>query len=78
MKYMNSFNPSDITDQYVLNTRDNFQKELHRVMTQSHNSTENVDDKREKDLQKHITLLNSLVIQLLKYKNFKRVLAQRI
>ena len=73
---MNSFNTSDVTDQYVLNTCDNFQKELHRVMQSSHHTTDNVDEKRETETQKHISLLNSLVIQLLKYKNFKRKMAQ--
>ena len=72
---MNQFNTNDLTDQYVLSVCENFQQELHRVMLSSHTSTDNIDTKREKDIQKHLNHLNSVVIQLLKYKNFKRALA---
>ena len=72
---MNSFNPSDITEQYISNVTNNFQKELHRIMNESQNLVENVDEKREKEAQKHLNLLNSFIIQLLKFKNFRRKLS---
>ena len=69
---MNSFNPTDVTEQYISSVADNFQKELHRLMQSSYNTGDNIDDKKEKDTQKQIALLNAVVIQLLKLKNFRR------
>lgn len=69
---MNSFNPTDVTEQYLSSVTDNFQKELHRLMQSSYNTSDNIDEKREKETQKQIALLNGVIIQLLKLKNFRR------
>ena len=70
---MNSFNTTDITDQYLSSTYDNFQKEQARIMT-SLNSSDNLEIQKEKDLEKHIAMLNSLMLQLLKLKSFRKKL----
>ena len=70
---MNSFNTTDITDQYLSSTYDNFQKEQARIMT-SLNSSDNLEIQKEKDLEKQIAMLNSLMLQILKLKSFRKKL----
>jgi hypothetical protein len=70
---MNSFNTTDITDQYLCSTYDNFQKEQARIMT-SLNASDNLEIQKEKDLEKQIAMLNSLMLQLLKLKGFRKKL----
>ena len=70
---MNSFNTTDITDQFLSSTYDNFQKEQARIMT-SLNLSEYLEIQKEKDLEKQIAMLNSLMLQLLKLKSFRKKL----
>ena len=70
---MNVFNASDVSEQYLTNTCDNFQKELYRLMSAT--SGENVDLGKERERQKEITLLNSILLQILKFKKFRKALS---
>ena len=62
---------TDISEQYLSSTYDNFQKEHARIMS-SFNSSDNLETEKEKDLEKQIAMLNSLMLQLLKFKSLRK------
>jgi len=62
---------SDITEQYLNKCFDDFSKEQMRLLNEMKGAT---DDSKDKDVQKQLTLLNSLVSACLRLRNLKKAL----
>ena len=63
----------DISEQYLNKTYEDLNKEQMRLMNDlKSNSGENEESSKEVDKQKQLTLLNSLMIQVLKLKNLRK------
>ena len=69
--YMNQ--PTDITEQFLNDCVDKFNREQMRLLSDLKGST-TTDDSKEKDIQKQFTLLNGLVSTLLKLRNLKKAM----
>jgi len=62
---------SDITEQYLNKCFDDFSKEQMRLLNEMKGAT---DDAKDKDVQKQLTLLNTLVSACLRLRNLKKAL----
>ena len=63
----------DISEQYLNKTYEDLNKEQMRLMNDlKNNSGENEEANKEVDIQKQLTLLNSLMIQVLKLRNLRK------
>jgi polyhydroxyalkanoate synthesis regulator protein len=62
---------SDITEQYLNKCFDDFSKEQMRLLNEMKGAT---DDSKDKDVQKQLTLLNSLVSACLRLRNLKKAM----
>jgi polyhydroxyalkanoate synthesis regulator protein len=62
---------SDITEQYLNKCFDDFSKEQMRLLNEMKGAT---DDSKDKDVQKQLTLLNTLVSACLRLRNLKKAL----
>lgn len=65
--------PSDITEQFLNECVDKFNREQMRLLSDLKGST-TTDDSKEKDIQKQFTLLNSMVSALLRLRNLKKAM----
>jgi len=63
--------PTDITEQFLNECVDKFNREQMRLLSDLKGST-TTDDSKEKDIQKQFTLLNGLVSALLRLRNLKK------
>jgi hypothetical protein len=61
----------DFTEQYLTKMYDDLMKEHQRLMTEMRNITEESLTK-ESDIQKQLTIINSLMTNTLKLKNHKK------
>ena len=62
---------SDITDQYIVKLYDDLQKEHQRLLNDMKNLNEESMTK-EGDIQKQITIISSMMTQVLKFRNIKK------
>ena len=62
---------SDITEQYLNKCYEDFSKEQMRLMNDMKGAT---DDSKDRDIQKQLTLLNTLVSACLRLRNLKKAL----
>jgi len=62
---------SDITEQYLNKCFDDFSKEQMRLLNEMKGAT---DEAKDKDVQKQLTLLNTLVSACLRLRNLKKAL----
>jgi hypothetical protein len=67
-----SFQSSDLTEQYLDKLYDDLSKEQMRLMTDLKNCKDPENNKKEKDIQKQLTFLNTLMINTLRFRNLKR------
>jgi len=65
--------PTDITEQFLNECVDKFNREQMRLLSDLKGST-TTDDSKEKDIQKQFTLLNGLVSALLRLRNLKKAM----
>jgi hypothetical protein len=68
-------NPNDLTEQYLDRLYDDLQKEQQSLLTDIKTG---VDDQKEKDLQKQFTLLNTLMMNVLRLRNLKKKIKQSL
>jgi hypothetical protein len=64
-------NQSEITEQYLNKCYEDFSKEQMRLLNDMKTAT---DDTKEKDIQKQLTLLNTLVVSTLRLRNLKKAM----
>jgi hypothetical protein len=69
---MASFQMSDLTEQYLDKLYEDFSKEQMKLMTEMKNSKDIESSSKEADIQRQLTLLNTLMINTLRLRNFKR------
>ena len=67
-----SFQSSDLTEQYLDKLYDDLSKEQMRLMTEMKNCRDPESSKKEKELQKQLTFLNTLMINTLRFRNLKK------
>lgn len=68
--------PTDITEQFLNDCVDKFNREQMRLLTDLKGS-QTTDDIKDKDIQKQFTLLNSLVSSLLRLRNLKKAIISK-
>lgn len=69
---------SDMTEVYLDTLYDNLSKEQMRLMGELKNSKGVEETNKEKDIQKQLTLLNTLMINTLRLRNLKRQLILKV
>ena len=74
---MSGFINGDLTEQFLTKMYDDFQREHQRLLTEMKNLTPESMDK-ESDIQKQITLINTLMTNILKLRNFKKKIALKL
>jgi hypothetical protein len=64
---------SDITEQYLNKTYEDFSREQMRLMTAMKNGGAETEEKgKELDIQKQLTQLNTLMIGVLRFRNLRK------
>jgi hypothetical protein len=69
---MSSFATCDLTEQYLDKLYDDLSKEQMRLMTELKNCKDPEHSNKEQDIQKQLTLLNTLMISTLRLRNLKK------
>lgn len=69
---MSSFQTCDLTEQYLDKLYDDLSKEQMRLMTELKNCKDPEHSAKEQDIQKQLTLLNTLMISTLRLRNLKK------
>ena len=65
----------DITESYLNQMYENFSKEHMRLLTVMKNGSPEAEEKqKEMDTQKQITMLNSLMIGILRFRNLRKAI----
>jgi hypothetical protein len=62
----------DLTEQYLNRIYEDFSKEQMRLMTALKNGGETEEADKELSIQKQLTQLNSLMIGVLRFRNFRK------
>lgn len=65
-----SYMMSDITDQYLTKIYDDLQREQNSLMNSFKNG--GLEDSREREITKQITLINSVMVNVLKLRSFRK------
>jgi hypothetical protein len=68
---MSSFG-NDLTEQYLNKCYEDFSKEQMRLLNEMKNGGETEEKDKELDIQKQLTLLNSLMIGVLRFRNLRK------
>jgi hypothetical protein len=66
---------SDITEQYLNKCYEDFQKEQMRLLNDMKDCK---DDVKEKDIQKQLTYLNSLIMTCMRLRNLKKQMIAKL
>jgi hypothetical protein len=66
---------SDITEQYLNGVYENLQREQMKLLSEMKTGT--TDLGKDKDIQKQLTLLNTLLISILRFRNLKKQIIER-
>jgi hypothetical protein len=66
---------NDITEQYLNKCYEDFSKEQMRLMTAMKNGGDAEEKDKELDIQKQLTMLNSLMIGVLRFRNLRKKIA---
>jgi len=70
---------NDLTEQYLDKCYEDFSQEQMRLMTAMKNGGGDTELKQqEQDLQKQLTMLNSLMIGVLRFRNLRKKIALRV
>lgn len=69
---MSSFQMSDLTEQYLDKLYDDLSKEQMRLMSEMKNCKDPEHSSKEQDIQKQLSLLNTLMINTLRLRNLKK------
>jgi hypothetical protein len=69
-------NQSDISDQYLTKVYDDFVKEHQRLLNDMKNLNE--DSNKEVDIQKQLTIINSIMNNTLKLRNVKKKIQSKL
>jgi len=70
-------NSSDITEQYLERVYEDFSREQMGLMTEMKNAKDPETATKQKDIQKKLTMLNALMVGVLRYRNLKNEIARR-
>jgi len=63
---------SDLTEQYLDKLYDDLSKEQMRLMSEMKNCKDPESSNKEQDIQKQLTMLNTLMINTLRLRNLKK------
>jgi len=66
---------SDITEQYLNGVYENLQRDQMKLLAEM--KTGSTDLGKDKDIQKQFTLLNTLLISILRFRNLKKQILER-
>ena len=69
---------SDITELYLDKLYDDFSKEQMRLLGEMKNCREPENMNKEQDIQKQLTLLNTLMISTLRFRNLKKKIQLKV
>ncbi len=69
---------SDLTENYLDKLYDDLSKEQMRLMTEMKNCKDAESSGKEQDIQKQLTLLNTLMISTLRLRNLKKKIMLKI
>ena len=72
------FSTNDLSEQYLNKLYEDFSKESMRLLTVMKNGGEAEEKQKEIDTQKQITLLNTLMIGILRFRNIRKAISQKI
>lgn len=72
-----SFISNDLSEQYLNKLYEDFSREQMKLMTDMKNRTENEDSRKEIDTQKQLTMLNTLMVQVLRFRNLRKSILLR-
>jgi hypothetical protein len=67
---------SDITEQYLNGIYDNFQREQLKLMNEMKNNSN--DNIKEKDITKQITFINAINMNIMRLRNLRKSMADKI
>jgi hypothetical protein len=69
---------SDLSEQYLDNLYENFQKEQMRLMSSLKNTQQPAENpKKEQEIQKQLSYLNTLMINTLRLRNLRKAIIFR-
>lgn len=69
---------SDMTESYLEKLYDDLSKEQMRLMTEMKNCKDPESSSKEQDIQKQLTLLNTLMINTLRLRNLKKKILLKV
>lgn len=69
---------SDMTESYLDKLYDDLSKEQMRLMTEMKNCKDPESSSKEQDIQKQLTLLNTLMINTLRLRNLKKKILLKV
>lgn len=69
---------NDLTESYLDNLYDTLSKEQMRLMTEMKNCKDPESSSKEQDIQKQLTLLNTLMISTLRLRNLKKKIQLKV
>jgi predicted aldo/keto reductase-like oxidoreductase len=73
-----SFFANDLTTQYLDKLYEDLHKEQMKLMTEMKNVSENDEKRKEKEIQKQLSFLNTLMINTLRLRNLKKSITKRV
>jgi len=71
---MSSFQTCDLTEQYLDKMYDDLSKEQMRLLNEMKNCKDPEHSAKELDIQKQLSLLNTLMVNTLRLRNYKKKL----
>jgi hypothetical protein len=69
---------SEITEQYLNEAYDNVMKEHTRLLNELKNTSTEMEKNKERDITKQLSILNTLMTSLLKLRNLKKEIKNKI
>jgi hypothetical protein len=69
---------NEITEQYINEVYDNIMREHLRLLNEMKNVTTEMEKHKEKDINKQLVLLSSLMTSLLRLRNLKKDIKMRM
>lgn len=64
---------NDLNEQYLNRSYDEYQKEQMKLMNEFKNETQECD----KDIQKQLTLLNTITMNILRFRNLRKTIQEK-
>jgi hypothetical protein len=74
---MSNFGGSDITEQVLTKLYEDFSREQMSLMTKMKDCSNDENPTRETDITKQISMLNTLMLQILRFRNLRKDIAKK-